>query len=412
MHPRTRARLFAAVGGIVVLFPAASSVPSPLYPLYQQLFGFSAATLTVVFAVYVAGLLASLLVIGALSDHVGRKPVLVGALVLEAASFAVFLGAGGVGALLVARVIQGIATGAAITTLGATMVDLAPPEAPHRAGMVTGTGTLAGLAAGAVGAGALIQLAPAPTRLVWIVLLGLLAVSAVVVAVLPETSTRRPGVWTSLIPRVGAAPRLRGEVLAVTPVLVTSWALGGLYLSLGPSIAASLLGESSRLIGGLVVTLLCGTGALASFLLRDRPVRSLLAPAAALLAAGTAVTLVGFTVTSLLLTALGTVVAGVGFGAAALACFGVFAEIAGPTERGQLFALAYVISYTAFSLPAVAAGVGSGLVGLGTAAEVYGAVVVALGAASVVLTLTRERRGRRRAVTPEPVPAGATAPCE
>ncbi len=409
MHPTSRARLFTAVSGIVVLFPAASSVPSPLYPLYQQLFGFSAATLTVVFAVYVAGLMASLLVIGALSDHVGRKPVLVGALALEAVSFAVFLGAGGVTALLVARVLQGIATGAAITTLGATMVDLAPPDAPHRAGMVTGVGTLAGLAAGAVGAGALIQLAPAPTRLVWIVLLGLLAVSAVVVALLPETSTRRPGVWGSLVPRVGAAPRLRGEVLAVTPVLVTSWALGGLYLSLGPSIAASVLGESSRLIGGLVVTLLCGTGALTSFLLRDRPVRSLLAPASALLAAGTGVTLVGFTLVSVLLTALGTVVAGVGFGAAALACFGVFAEIAGPTERGALFALAYVISYTAFSVPAVAAGVGSGVVGLATAAEVYGALVVALGAGSVVLTLAR---GRRRAVAPEPVPAAAGTRCE
>jgi MFS family permease len=407
MHPRTRARLFAAVGGIVVLFPAASSAPSPLYPLYQQLFGFSAATLTVVFAVYVAGLLASLLVVGALSDHIGRKPVLVGAMLLEAASFAVFLGAGGVTALLVARVVQGIATGAAITTLGATMVDLAPPDARHRAGMVTGVGTLAGLAAGAVGAGALIQFAPAPTRLVWIVLLGLLAVSAVVVAVLPETSVRRPGVWTSLVPRVGVAPRLRGEVLAVTPVLVTSWALGGLYLSLGPSIAGTLLGESSRLVGGLVVTLLCGTGAIASFVLRDRPVRSLLAPAAGLLAGGTAVTLVGFTLASLPLTALGTVVAGVGFGAAALACFGVFAEIAGPTERGELFAVAYVISYTAFSLPAVAAGIGSGLVGLATAAEVYGAVVVVLGAGSALLTLAR---GRRRAA--EPVPAAVGGGCE
>ena len=408
MHPTTRARLFTAVSGIVVLFPAASSVPSPLYPLYQQLFGFSAATLTVVFAVYVAGLLASLLVVGALSDHIGRKPVLVGALVLEAVSFAVFLGAGGVVALLVARVLQGIATGAAITTLGATMVDLAPPDAPHRAGMVTGVGTLAGLAAGAVGAGALIQLAPAPTRLVWIVLLGLLAVSAVVVAVLPETSARRSGVWSSLVPRVGVAPRLRGEVLAVTPVLITSWALGGLYLSLGPSIAGSLLGATSHLIGGLVVTLLCGTGAVASFLLRDRPVRSLLAPAAGLLAGGTAVTLVGFTVASLLLTALGTVIAGIGFGAAALACFGVFAEIAAPTERGELFAVAYVISYTAFSLPAVAAGIGSGIVGLATAAEVYGAVVVALGLGSVVLTLARNRR----VAAPEPVPASAGAPGE
>lgn len=386
------------MGGIVVLFPAASSVPSPLYPLYQQLFGFSAATLTVVFAVYVLGLLGALLVVGALSDHVGRRPVLAGAIVLEAVSFVVFLTAGGVPALLVARVLQGIATGAAITTLGATMVDLAPREAPHRAGMVTGVGTLAGLAAGAVGAGALIQLAPAPTRLVWVVLLALLVVSAVIVAVLPETATRRPGVWASLVPRVGVAPRLRGEVLAVTPVLVTSWALGGLYLSLGPSIAATLLGVQSRLVGGLVVTLLCGTGALASYLLRNRPVRGLVAPAAGLLAAGTAVTLVGMALTSVLVAGLGTVVAGIGFGAAALACFGVFAEIAEPGERGELFAVAYVISYTAFSVPAVVAGIGSGIVGLATAAEVYGGVVVVLGAVAVAINLLHARR-RRPALT-------------
>ncbi|MFC5063276.1 MFS transporter [Actinomycetospora atypica] len=397
LEERTRARLFAAVGFVVVLYPAASSVPSPLYPLYQQLFGFSAATLTVVFAVYVLGLLGALLVVGGLSDHIGRRPVLVGALALEAVSFVVFLLAGGVPALLVARVLQGIATGAAITTLGATMVDLAPPHAPQRAGMVTGVGTLAGLAAGAVGAGALIQLAPAPTRLVWIVLLVLLALSAVVVAVLPETSTRRPGVWKSLIPRVGVAPRLRGEVLAVTPVLLTSWALGGLYLSLGASIASSLLGVQSRLVGGLVVTLLCGTGAVASFLLRARPVRSLVAPAAGLLALGTAVTLVGIAVTSVVVAGLGTVVAGIGFGAAALACFGVFAEIAGPDERGELFAVAYVISYTAFSVPAVIAGVGSGLVGLATAAEIYGGVVVVLGALAAAINLVRARR--------RPVPA-------
>ncbi|GAA4822611.1 MFS transporter [Actinomycetospora corticicola] len=391
---RTRARLFAAVGGVVVLFPAASSVPSPLYPLYQQLFGFSAATLTVVFAVYVLGLLGALLVVGALSDHVGRRPVLAGAIALEAVSFVVFLTAGGVPALLVARFLQGIATGAAITTLGALMVDLAPREAPHRAGMVTGVGTLAGLAAGAVGAGALVQLAPAPTRLVWIVLLVLLALSAVVVAVLPETATRRAGGWASLVPRVGVAPRLRGEVLALTPVLVTSWALGGLYMSLGPSIAAGLLGVQSRLVGGLVVTLLCGTGALTSYLLRGRPVRSLVAPAAALLAGGTAVTLLGMALTSVVVAALGTVIAGIGFGAAALACFGVFAEIAAPEERGELFATFYVISYTAFSVPAVLAGIGTGIVGLATAAEIYGAVVVVLGAAAVAVNVVRARRRR------------------
>ena len=169
-------------------------------------------------------------------------------------------------------------------------------------------------------------------------------------------------------------------------------------MSLGPSIAATLLEVQSRLVGGLVVTLLCGTGALTSYLLRDRPVRGLVAPAAGLLAVGTAVTLFGMALASVLLAGLGTVVAGIGFGAAALACFGVFAEIAEPGERGELFAVAYVISYTAFSVPAVVAGIGSGVVGLATAAEVYGGVVVVLGAAAVAINVVHARR-RRPALT-------------
>src|SRR3954465_12839483 len=130
---RPRSRVFTAVAAIVVLFLAASSAPSPLYVVYQQQWGFTAWVLTAVFAIYVVGLLGSLLVIGALSDHVGRRPVLAGAIALEAVALVLFLVAGGGRVLAVARVLQGVATGAAMTTLGATLVDLDPPHAPGRA---------------------------------------------------------------------------------------------------------------------------------------------------------------------------------------------------------------------------------------------------------------------------------------
>jgi hypothetical protein len=76
---------------------------------------------------------------------------------------------------------------------------------------------------------------------------------------MPETSARRPGGRASLIPRLGVPLGLRADVYAIIPIMVASWALGGLYLSLGPSVAGTLFGLSSHLVGGLVVTLLCGT---------------------------------------------------------------------------------------------------------------------------------------------------------
>ncbi len=375
---------FAAITAIFVLFTAASSVPSPLYVVYQQEWNFSPITLTVVFAVYVVGLLGSLLVVGALSDHIGRRPVLAAAIALEAVALVLFIVAGDVTVLAVARVAQGIATGAAMTTLGAALVDLNPPHAPGRAGVVNGVAPLGGLAVGALGCGALVQFAPAPTHLVYALLLAGMVLAAIVVARMPETSARRPGGLASLKPRVGIPARLRPEVYAIVPILAASWALGGLYLSLGPSVAASLFGLQSHLVGGLVVTLLCGTGAATAFALRSRPIDGVLAIAGGLLAAGTLLTLAGVEAGSATVAAAGTVVAGVGFGASALGCFGTLARLAAPEERGELFAVAFVIAYLAFSLPAILAGFATTSVGLHDTALVYGIGVVLLSIAALV----------------------------
>ena len=375
---------FAAITAIFVLFTAASSVPSPLYVVYQQEWSFSPTTLTVVFAVYVVGLLGSLLIVGALSDHVGRRPVLAGAIALEAVALVLFILAGDVTVLGVARVAQGIATGAAMTTLGAALVDLNPPHAPGRAGVVNGVAPLSGLAVGALGCGALVQFAPAPTHLVYALLLAGMILAAVAVARMPETSARRPGGLASLRPRVSIPARLRPEVYAIVPILAASWALGGLYLSLGPSVAARLFGLQSHLVGGLVVTLLCGTGAATAFALRSRPIEGVLTIAGGLLGAGTVLTLAGLEAGSAIVAAAGTIVAGVGFGASALGCFGTLARLAAPEERGELFAVAFVIAYLAFSLPAILAGFATTSVGLHDTALVYGIGVVLLSIAALV----------------------------
>jgi MFS family permease len=377
-----------------VLFAAAASAPTPLYVVYQKEWGFTDTTLTAIFAVYVVGLIGSLLVLGALSDHVGRRPLLAAAIALEAVAFVLFIIAGGVTVLLVARVVQGIATGAAFSTLGATLVDLNPPHAPGRAGLVNGVAPISGLAVGSVGCGALVQFAPAPTHLVFALLLVGIGFAGLVIARMPETSARRPGAVASLIPILGIPARLRPAVFGIVPIIVASWALGGLYLSLGPSVAAGLFGLHNHLIGGLVVTLLCGAGALTAFALRAWPTDRVLWISAIMLAGGTALTFAGVEAHAVALAAVGTVAAGIGFGASALASFGTLARIAEPGERSELLAFALVIAYLAFSLPALAAGYASTRFGLHATTVVYSLGVVAT--ALIALAAQAMRRSRVR----------------
>lgn len=383
---------FAAIAAIFVIFAAAASAPTPLYVVYQKEWGFPTSTLTFIFAIYVFGLIGSLLVLGGLSDHVGRRPVLAAAIALEAVAFVLFFIAGNVTVLLVARVAQGIATGMAFSTLGATLVDLNPAHSPGRAGLVNGVAPISGLAIGSLGCGALVEYAPAPTHLVFALLFAGMVFAGVIVVRIPETSAQRDGAIASLTPILGIPPRLRADVLALVPIIVASWALGGLYLSLGPSVAASLFGLRNHLIGGLVVALLCGAGALTAFLLRAWPTSRVLGIAATLLSSGTALTLAGVEAHAVVLAGAGTVVAGVGFGASALASFGTLARLAAPAERSELLAFALVIAYLAFSLPAIGAGVAATSFGLHPTTVVYSLGIVALGLMALAAWAMRRSR--------------------
>ncbi|WP_413798292.1 MFS transporter [Streptomyces iranensis] len=403
-HRRPGKGFFSAIAVVYIAFLAASSAPSPLYVIYQQQWHFAAWALTVVFALYVFGLLASLLTVGALSDHLGRRPVLAAAIALEVAALVLFLLAENVFTLSAARVLQGIATGAATTTLSAMLVDLEPSHG--RAGVVTSIAPLSGLALGALSSGVLVELAPSPTQLVYGLLLVAMAAAAVVVSLAPETSPRRPGAVASLRPRVAMPAHLRGDFVPLVPVGIAAWALAGIYLSLGPSVAARLLGLNSHLVGGVVVTLLTGTGAVAITLLRARPEPSLLAPSSALLGIGTLTSLTGVVENLAWLAAVGTVVSGIGFGASVLATFGTLARVAKPDERGGVFAMANVISYLGNSVPSVLGGIAVTNIGLRPAAELSALTIVAIALSAFVLRLNQVRARRPAVMPPESAPCG------
>ncbi|HEV7187499.1 MAG TPA: MFS transporter [Blastococcus sp.] len=377
---------------LLVLMLAASGVPSPLYRVYQQEFGFSSGVLTTIFGIYAFALLVSLLVVGGLSDHVGRRPVLVVAFLLEAASMVLFLVSDGVGWLLAARVVQGLATGALTSTLGAAVLDLQSRERPWGAFINSASPGL-GLSLGAVGAGLLVQYVSSPTDWVFAVLTVVFVLASVgTLLLLPETSARLPGAVSSLRPRVHVPPANRPPFVAALPILVACWAVGGLYASLGPSLLVDVFGIDNHLAGGLLILALNGTGVLGSLAVgRVAPVRSLAVGAMvfAVGVAGTVASLYSGSVTALFAAA---VVTGFGFGAAFLGAVATITAGVSSGHRAGLLASIFVVGYLAFSIPSIVAGVAVGGIGLQRTAEIYGAVVIVLALVAVTLMALRRRR--------------------
>ncbi|GAA3768129.1 MFS transporter [Streptomyces chiangmaiensis] len=381
----------------LLAFFAAASAFSPLLVVYQHRWGFSPSMLTTIFAVYALGLLVALLTVGGLSDYVGRRPVLAGALIVEAASMVVFLTAEGVGLLLVARIMQGLGIGAAVGCIGAGLLDLQPSPTSRLGSLLNSAAPAVGLGLGALGSGVLVQYAPAPTMLVFALLVAVFLVLTVVVFFLPEPVTPRPGAWASLQPQVAVPSQARRAFLAIMPCLVATWAITGFYLSLVPSLAVGVLHIGSHLVGALALTTFYGAGAVASLLSRNLAPNRVMTVGCVALAAGAGLTLLALVGPSTLLFFLGTALAGAGWGSSLLGSFGALAALAGPTERAKLFASVYVVSYIAFGVPALAAGLVIPTLGLRATTMCYGAAVIALALLAVLIAAVRRRTARTMA---------------
>lgn len=387
-----RGAAFWLVAATTAAMLAASSAPSPLYPVLQAEFGFSAITLTTIFAVYVLTLLLSLLTVGRLSDFVGRRPVLAAALVVEAAAMVVFLVADGVGWLLVARIVQGLATGAAVGVLGAYLLDLQPGDGSRRGSLVNSAAPTSGLGVGAVVSGLLVQYAPHPTRLVFALLTAVFVALAVAVLALPETVRRRPGAFAALRPRIAVPPAARRAFAGAAPAMIATWALGGLILSLGGSLLNVVFGQTNHAVVGAVLGLFSAAGAVAAVLARDVAPAPMTRAGTAALALGTGLFTAALASSSLAVFVLASIVAGAGFGSAFLGALRSVTQLARPHERAALLSAVYVVSYLAFSVPAVVAGLFVARLGLRSTALGYGGFVALL----AVSTLSVEATGRLR----------------
>jgi MFS family permease len=361
-------------------FSASGAAPTPLYHQYQESFGLTPFMLTIIFATYVLSLLLALLTVGSLSDYIGRRPAILAALILNIAAMIMFTTAHSALALIDARAVQGFATGLATATLGAAILDTDRSRGP----VLNSITAFLGLTAGSLGAAALVTYAPDPGQLVYLVLLVLSAIEAVVLWYMPETAQPKPGALASLRPHV-SVPKQAWPVLAqVTPVTIASWALGGFYFSLMPSLVRVATGVTLPIVGGLVVAALTLSGALSVLSLRPIAAARILRGGIVALAAGVAITLAGVQAQLVWLMLVGTIVAGTGFGAAFSGTMRTVLPLAKADERAGLLSAFYAEGYLSFSLPAVMVGFAAPIVGLTKAAEVYGAAVIVMAVASLL----------------------------
>ncbi|WP_145143491.1 MFS transporter [Roseomonas gilardii] len=385
---------FPLLATTLFLFFVSASVPSPLFVVFQGRWGFSPGMLTVAFSIYSLVLLVTLLVAGSLSDHLGRKPVIVAALAIQVASMALFLTADGIGGLLAARIVQGLSMGVVNGALSAAVIEAAPPARKALGSLLTSISPLAGLATGALVTGALLGVTNQAEVWAFSFLGGVFCLGAVSVTLIPETASPVPGLLRSMVPSVHVARAARSGFKRGLPLLLSIWALCGFVIALGPSLLRNVFSVSSGLLNGATVAVLCGAGAISPLLMRGQPAGRMTVFGMAAVTAGVGLLLVSIGTGALALFFVGSAVAGAGLGASFSGLIQSLVPLTPVHERAELFAAIFLVTYLSLSVPPIAAGFAVPLTGfLGTTQAYLGAVLVVSATATVLQWLPSRSRG-------------------
>ncbi|WP_215901737.1 MFS transporter [Acinetobacter lactucae] len=365
----------------LMTFMAASSAPTPLYRLYQQTWQFSPVTLTLIFATYAFTLLASLLIIGSLSDYIGRRPIIITAIFLQIASMSFFLFASDVSMLFIARGLQGIATGLAVSAIGAAILDFSK----HHGSLINSIAPMVGMAAGIFITCLILQFSVQPLHLVFELLCVLFAFELILSFLNPETVRKRSGAFASLKPNMAIPHQARSALLSISPINIALWMVSGFFLSLMPSLLAKIFQTSSAWLNGVMFMALALSGAVGILTLRKSTNFRILLTGTLSIIIGATVLFLAINFTSAVILLLGSIITGVGFGTAFMGAIRTVMPLALPEERAGLMAAFFVESYLAFSIPAILAGYFVGKIGLMNSANIYMSLIIGLALIALVM---------------------------
>jgi len=370
-------RPFLTVWGAWLLVMAGANLATALYALYARQFHFSSLVLTTIFATYAVVLVPALMLFGRLSDRLGRRVVVTLGLGASIAALAVFAAAQNALWLYAARGLQGLAVGMISGAATAALVELDPDDDRRRASLFAGLAQAGGSAAGPLLAGALVQWAPAPRQLSYLVVLAATFAAAAFVLRLPEPAANAREPWRIQVPRV---PRqVLGSFIRVSVTAGLVWATLALFLSVVPTYAGDLLDTTNvallSTVAALSVVASCGAQVAARTLVAaGRPPQAL---GLTVLAAGLVLLVAASPARSLALLALGSLAAGAGHGLAFINAQQELNELAPPERRGEVTAAFVACIYFL---------VATSVIGVGLLDEVSSlAVAVALVAAVLVV---------------------------
>ncbi len=335
-----------------------TTLPTPLYVIYQSQWHFSSGIVTVIFASYAAGVLGALLLAGRSSDQVGRRPVLAAALAFSAVSTVVFILAPGLGWLFVGRILSGLSAGLVTGTATAALTETYEGSSSRRASMVATAANMGGLGLGPLVAGLFAQYGPSPTVLVFEVYLGVLAVAVIGLTAVPETVSARRKLdlrFTGLgIPVAG-----RSEFIAAGVAGFAAFALLGLFTALAPSFLGVILHQHSHAVGGAVVFAIFGTAVLAQLVLGRFPSRPVIGAGLGAFLVALALIVAALSEASMALFLAGTIVGGVAVGAVFIGSLSTANRLAPVEVRGRVVSTYFVFAYVGLTIPVIGVGIGS-----------------------------------------------------
>jgi MFS family permease len=333
-----------------------TTLPTPLYVIYQARWHLSAAMVTVIFAAYAAAVLATLLLAGRSSDEAGRKPVMAVALAASTLSTIVFILAPGVGALIAARIVSGLSAGLMTGTATAALTELIPASASRRASLAATAANMGGLGLGPLVAGLFAQYAPHPTTLVFEVYLAVLAAAALILLLVPETV--RPRTRPALrFAGLGIPERGRGEFIAAAVAAFAAFALLGLFSSLIPGFIGGVLHQSNHAVQGAVVFLLLAIGTVTQVTLSRFSSRRVVLAGLSLFLAALALIVTALAQAGMALFLAGTVAGGMAVGAIFLGSLATASRLAPAERRGQAISAFFVACYAGLIIPVIGVGV-------------------------------------------------------
>jgi MFS family permease len=335
-----------------------TTLPTPLYVIYQAQWHFSTSLITLIFATYAVGVLAALLAAGRSSDQVGRRPVLAAAIALSILSAITFILAPGVGWLFAGRLLSGLSAGLMTGTATAALTETARPGAGRRASLVASTANMGGLGLGPLLAGLLAQYAARPTVLVFLVQLGLAVVAGLGLLIVPETiSARSPLTFRFRgldIPRRG-----RAEFIAAGFAGFAAFSLLGLFSALVPTFLGGVLHDSSHATAGAVVFLAFGVGAVTQIAGSRLPSRPVMLAGLMVFLAALGLIVAALSAASMPLFLAGTIVSGVATGAVFMGSLAVANRLAPAQTRGQVISTYFVFAYVGLTVPVIGVGFGA-----------------------------------------------------